>query len=86
MTTQATTRHAKTPLPKGWTASAEHTDGIVVNPHPLEGGIVDQNIVNGQWFVIFNHEDLAALDGFATRDEALDACQAKLHKHGLITA
>lgn len=86
MTTQATIHKSKTALPRGWAASAENPDGIVTNPHPQEGGVVDQNIVNGQWFVIFNHDDLAAIDGFATRSEALEACQNQLRKHGLITA
>lgn len=54
----------------GWKVGC--SEGILSNAAPY-GGIIDKNLVSGEWFVIFNNDNFEALDGFATRDEAIDA-------------
>lgn len=45
-------------------------DGIATNPDPIIGGIIDNEMVSGKWFVIPNNNDLLPGDGFASKDEA----------------
>lgn len=56
-------------LPPGWTESTP--GGLATNKDPVNGGIIDKNIEG--WFVIFNDDNLKALDGFANRIEAFSA-------------
>lgn len=57
-------------LPQGWTANG---DGIATNNDPQLGGIIDKAIVSGEWFVIFNDDDLEAIEGLSSRAEAFEA-------------
>lgn len=50
----------------GWTAS----NTLLVNPHP-SGGIIDQSIGTGEWFVILPNSN--ALSGFDSLDDAIEA-------------
>lgn len=58
-------------LPEGWTEA--YPGGMATNRDPVKGGIIDNEIVSGLWFVIFNVEYLPILDGFASRGEAFRA-------------
>lgn len=58
-------------LPDGWTEA--FPGGMATNTDPVRGGIIDNEIVSGLWFVIFSREDLPILDGFSSRDEAFHA-------------
>lgn len=58
-------------LPIGWTESAPGR--LATNAHPTLGGIIDNRISDGRWFVIFNARSLAAIEGFATRADAFAA-------------
>lgn len=53
----------------GWTES--RPGGLACNPSKA-GGIIDSEIVSGEWFVIFNDER-ETLTGFATREDAAEA-------------
>jgi hypothetical protein len=57
-------------LPKGWTEVAK--GGMATNSDPIDGGIVDSNIVSGKWFVIFNRDDLDFSEGYTNRENALE--------------
>ncbi|MFG1187945.1 hypothetical protein [Xanthobacter aminoxidans] len=59
-----------------WTES--YSGGMLSNPDPLFGGIVDSAIVTGEWFIIFNAPSLKALDGFPTREKAAEAFAASI--------
>lgn len=48
-------------------------DGIATNRHPTRGGIVDVAIVSGLWFVIPNHPNLDAMEGFNNKVDAIAA-------------
>lgn len=63
-------------LPAGWTESTP--GGMAASADPINGGIVDTAMVSGEWFVIFNREDVAPLEGFATREAAFAAFAARL--------
>ncbi len=52
----------------GW---REGASGIVTNPR-ADGGIIDSEIVSGEWFIIFN-DGRESLSGFETRSDAVDA-------------
>lgn len=58
-------------LPEGWTEA--YPGGMAANRDPVHGGIIDNEIVSGLWFAIFNREDLPVLDGFTSRDDAFRA-------------
>lgn len=53
----------------GWTESREN--GLLCNPN-LAGGIIDSEIVSGEWFVIFN-DSRHTLGGYDSRDAAIEA-------------
>lgn len=55
-------------LPDGWTEASP--GGLMCNPDPTTGGIIDTPILPGKWFVVFNRPDLPLLDGYDTRDDA----------------
>lgn len=50
-------------------------DGIATNTDPIFGGIVDKAIVSGEWFVIPNDDRISLMDGFDTKQEAIDALE-----------
>jgi len=49
----------------------ENENGMLVNPND-DGGIIDQNLVDKTWFVIFG-DNRQPLDGFNSRDAAIMA-------------
>ena len=57
-------------LDEGWTESLP--GGLICSADPFMGGIIDQNIPTGTWFVIFNDSRFEIAEGFATRDEAVE--------------
>ena len=67
-------------LPEGWEEG--YPGGIATNRDPERGGIVDKQIVSGEWFVVPENEALfqkhPSMEGFATRKEAFDALEAAL--------
>ena len=54
-------------LVPGWSGSG---NGLLCNPNP-GGGIIDKVMLSDEWFVILDRGQ--ALDGFASRDEAIQA-------------
>jgi hypothetical protein len=58
-------------LPEGWTEA--FPGGMATNRDPVKGGIIDNSFMSGEWFVIFERDDLPVLDGFSSRDEAFRA-------------
>lgn len=58
-------------LPDGWTQTGS---GMATNPDPINGGIVDRNIVEGRWFVVFNDDAIPPQTDktFDTRDQAFE--------------
>jgi N12 class adenine-specific DNA methylase len=56
-------------LPEGWKTSGE----LATNPDPQSGGIVDKNAADKGWFAISNRENATTLEGYATRQEAIEA-------------
>lgn len=57
-----------------WTHVSEN--GMATSNDPISGGIVDQAIVSGEWFVVPNSDDIGFMDGFATKQDAMAALQA----------
>lgn len=53
----------------GWT---EGPGGMLVNPKP-GGAIIDENMAGLGWFVILNDNPSKNLDGFDTREDAVEA-------------
>lgn len=62
---------AEPSLPVGWTESTP--GGLATNRDPINGGIVDKQMVSGEWFFIPENEAVTKMEGFATRDEAFAA-------------
>lgn len=58
-------------LPEGWTEA--FPGGMATNTDPVKGGIIDNNYLSGEWFVIFECEHLPMLGGFSSRGEAFRA-------------
>ncbi|MGE4538387.1 MAG: zincin-like metallopeptidase domain-containing protein [Desulfovibrio sp.] len=58
-------------LPEGWVESKP--GGMATNPDPVNGGIVDINLVAGKWFAVPNQDGIAPLEGFNSRTEAFAA-------------
>lgn len=52
---------------KGWNING---NGIACNNDPVLGGIIDSSIVSGNWFIIFNDDDLEMVEGLESREEA----------------
>lgn len=55
-------------LPPGWTEATR--GGMACNPDPDTGGIIDQEVISGEWFVVFNREELDTISGLGSRAEA----------------
>lgn len=53
----------------GWSES--RPGGLLCNPH-AGGGIIDSEIVSGEWFVIFN-DGRVAVEGYDSREDAVEA-------------
>jgi hypothetical protein len=53
----------------GWTES--RPGAMLCNPN-AGGGIIDSEIVSGEWFVIFN-DSREALSGYESREDAIEA-------------
>lgn len=70
MTTTATAALAAL----GWTEAAPMS--LMSSADPISGGIIDHEIVSGQWFVIFNDDAHSMIDGLATREDAARAALA----------
>ena len=60
-----------TPLPDGWTEAKPN--GLIVNPDPINGGIIDNEIVSGKWFTIPNNDAIPQITNLDTREDALAA-------------
>ncbi|MBC8438996.1 MAG: hypothetical protein H8D87_04855, partial [Deltaproteobacteria bacterium] len=71
----------KEELPEGWTEASP--GGMATNQDPISGGIVDSEIKSGKWFVIPNNDNISKMEGFETREEALDALKAKVSEEPL---
>jgi len=52
---------------QGW----ETNGSIICNPN-IGGGIIDQEIVSGEWFIVFN-DDRKSIEGFDTAEDAAEA-------------
>lgn len=59
-------------------------NGMATNRDPLTGGIIDSAIVSGEWFIIFNHPDLEAIEGLKSKAEAFEVHARELAKIGII--
>lgn len=59
-----------------WNHLSEH--GMATSTDPVFGGIIDKAIVSGEWFVIFNSEEIETLEGFKTKQEAMAAHKAAI--------
>lgn len=66
-------------LPAGWTEASP--GGLATNPDPLTGGIIDREIVNGKWFVVFGPDELPTLEGLATRRAAFEAFDVAMREY-----
>lgn len=53
--------------PQGW---ASNGNGIACNPDPVLGGIIDSNMTDGSWFVIFHDREIEDIEGLDSREEA----------------
>ena len=58
-------------LPAGWTEAT--LGGMAASPDPVNGGIVDCEIVSGDWFAISNRPGMPVLEGFKDRAAAFAA-------------
>ncbi len=65
-----------TTLTNGWTEA--YAGGIATNNDPDLGGIIDSAIVSGEWFVIFNSDHIAPIEGLPNRDAAFAAHAAAI--------
>ena len=63
----------------------EIKDGIATNADPILGGIIDQTIMTGEWFVIFNDDAIPAIEGIATRAAAFEAFEAAIAARFVLT-
>ena len=45
---------------------------IATNTDPQLGGIIDQAIVSGEWFIIFNSDQIDMIDGLESREAAYE--------------
>tara|TARA_R110000824_G_scaffold401790_1_gene616438 strand:- start:15152 stop:27736 length:12585 start_codon:yes stop_codon:yes gene_type:complete len=63
-------------LVKGWSETSPGK--MATNPDEKSGGIVDQNLQSGKWFVVPNDDSIGTLEGFDNRDEAFGALSKAL--------
>jgi len=68
-------------LPKGWSES--RPGALATNPDPALGGIIDRQIVSGEWFIIFNNRAIPDVEGLPSRDQAFATFQASMAAAGL---
>ena len=61
-------------LPAEWKEA--YAGGMATNLDPIRGGIIDSEIVSGKWFVIFNDDSIANIEGLSSRREAFAAHDA----------
>lgn len=66
-------------LPDGWNEASP--GGLATNAHPLYGGIVDRQIVDSSWFVVFNEAQLDPIEALASREAAFAAFHDALHAY-----
>ncbi|SDY94102.1 Antirestriction protein ArdC [Nitrosomonas halophila] len=59
------------PLPDGWTEA--EPNGLLSNPDPIKGGIIDNEIVSVKWFAIPNNDAISKITDLNTRMDALEA-------------
>lgn len=71
-------------LPSGFTEATK--GGLICSADLVHGGIIDQEIVSGLWFVIFNDDSIDSLNGFSTRDEAIAAFNSSIKNRLAINA
>ena len=62
-----TTLEALNQILPGWTES--RTGGLLCN-HAKNGAIIDQAVKSGEWFAV---TDAGTLEGYATREDAVEA-------------
>ena len=53
-------------------------NGLICNADPILGGIIDKAIVSGEWFAIFNSPEIEPMEGFTSREAAIEAFNTKL--------
>lgn len=64
-------------------------NGMATDPDELTGGIIDRIAMSmkldrkEEWFIIFNHPDLAAIEGLSSKAEAFEVFAATLAAHGV---
>lgn len=51
----------------------ESENGLMVNPDPVLGGIIDKTIKTGEWFVIFHSDLIPTIEGLESKEKALQA-------------
>ena len=56
----------------------ESGNGLMINPDPILGGIIDKTIKTGEWFVIFHSDLIPAIEGIETKEKALKAFEAAI--------
>lgn len=64
-----------------WTES--RPGGMAIHGDPSIGGIVDQQIADGSWFVVFN-ADIPPVEGLASRGEAFATWSQVIRDHNLV--
>lgn len=56
----------------------ESGNGLMVNPDPVLGGIIDKTIKTGEWFVIFHSDLIPVIEGLESKEKALQAFENAL--------
>lgn len=67
-----------TPLPDGWTEA--EPNGLIANPDPIKGGIIDNEAVSGKWFAIPNNDAIPQINNLNTREDALAALTREIEQ------
>lgn len=45
---------------------------MATNPDPQSGGIIDRTIATNEWFIVFNRDNLATIEGLVSRKVAFE--------------
>lgn len=45
---------------------------MATNPDPQNGGIIDRTIATNEWFIVFNRDNLATIEGLVSRKVAFE--------------
>ena len=53
---------------------------MFIDANPLWGGIIDKAPALGEWFVVFNHDDIPTIAGLASKCAALDVFELRVAK------